>query len=102
MKMGVVADDITGSNDIGIMFAKADYLTHVYSFKEDSVSTEDLNAPDVLILDTNSRLDTPEVAYKKVFAATRQLQKAGCRQFHNKTCSVFDLLRLPRQHRGGV
>ena len=89
MKMGVVADDITGSNDIGIMFAKADYLTHVYSFKEDSVSTEDLNAPDVLILDTNSRLDTPEVAYNKVFAATRQLQKAGCRQFHNKTCSVF-------------
>ena len=92
MKMGVVADDITGSNDIGIMFAKSDYLTHIYSFEDASsfaVSKENLSAPDILILDTNSRLDPPQVAYDKVFAATRRLQQAGCRQFHNKTCSVF-------------
>ena len=93
MKMGVVADDVTGSNDIGIMFAKSDYLTHIYSFKEDASSfaarKEDMSAPDILILDTNSRLDPPDVAYRKVFAATRELQQAGCRQFHNKTCSVF-------------
>jgi uncharacterized protein YgbK (DUF1537 family) len=93
MKMGVVADDVTGSNDIGIMFAKSGYLTHVYSFKGDVPSFPEpknhLSAPDILILDTNSRLDSPEVAYRKVFAATRELQQAGCRQFHNKTCSVF-------------
>lgn len=89
MKMGVVADDVTGSNDIGIMFAKSDYLTHIFSFKEDVLSKEDLSTPDILILDTNSRLDPPDVAYRKVFAATRELQQAGCRQFHNKTCSVF-------------
>jgi uncharacterized protein YgbK (DUF1537 family) len=89
MKMGVVADDITGSNDIGIMFAKSDYLTHIYSFKENVFSKERLSVPDILILDTNSRLDPPDVAYNKVFTATRALQQAGCRQFHNKTCSVF-------------
>src|SRR5688572_22184279 len=93
MKMGVVADDVTGSNDIGIMFAKSDYLTHIYSFKEDAFSfaarKEDMGAPDILILDTNSRLDPPDVAYDKVFAATCELQQAGCRQFHKKTCSVF-------------
>lgn len=93
MKMGVVADDVTGSNDIGIMFAKSGYLTHIYSFKENAssfvVSKEDMSTPDVLILDTNSRLDAPEVAYRKVFAATHELQQVGCRQFHNKTCSVF-------------
>ena len=92
MKMGVVADDVTGSNDIGIMFAKSDYLTHIYSFEEASslsVPEEELSAPDIVILDTNSRLDPPEVAYRKVFVATRELQQAGCRQFHNKTCSVF-------------
>jgi uncharacterized protein YgbK (DUF1537 family) len=92
MKMGVVADDVTGSNDIGIMFAKSDYLTHIYSFEDASsfaVSKADLSAPDILILDTNSRLDSSQVAYDKVFAATRNLQEAGCRQFHNKTCSVF-------------
>lgn len=93
MKMGVVADDVTGSNDIGIMFAKSDYLTHVYSFKEGASSfaapNDDLDTPDILILDTNSRLELPQIAYNKVFAATRELQQAGCRQFHNKTCSVF-------------
>lgn len=92
MKMGVVADDVTGSNDIGIMFAKSDYLTHIYSFEHASsftVSEKDLSTPDIVILDTNSRLDPPQVAYDKVFAATRELQRAGCRQFHNKTCSVF-------------
>jgi uncharacterized protein YgbK (DUF1537 family) len=92
MKMGVVADDVTGSNDIGIMFAKSDYLTHIYSFEGSSpiaAPDDNLNASDILILDTNSRLDSPEVAYNKVFAATRKLQQAGCRQFHNKTCSVF-------------
>jgi uncharacterized protein YgbK (DUF1537 family) len=88
MKMGVVADDVTGSNDIGIMFAKSGYLTHVYSFKENTPK-EDLSAPDILILDTNSRLDPSDGAYRKVFAATLALQQAGCRQFHNKTCSVF-------------
>ncbi len=92
MKMGVVADDVTGSNDIGIMFAKSDYLTHIYSFEDASsfaVPEEELREPDIVILDTNSRLDSPEIAYRKVFAATRELQQAGCRQFHNKTCSVF-------------
>src|SRR5688572_12908803 len=93
MKMGVVADDVTGSNDIGIMFAKSGYLTHIYSFKDDAFSflsrKDNQNAPDILILDTNSRLDPPDVAYRKVLAATRELQQAGCRQFHNKTCSVF-------------
>jgi uncharacterized protein YgbK (DUF1537 family) len=92
MKMGVVADDVTGSNDIGIMFAKSDYLTHVYSFADASSFAgpkANLSTPDILILDTNSRLDPPEVAFNKVFAATRKLQQAGCRQFHNKTCSVF-------------
>ncbi|HSL29859.1 MAG TPA: four-carbon acid sugar kinase family protein [Anaerolineales bacterium] len=92
MRMGVVADDVTGSNDIGIMFAKSGYLTHVYSFEDAAsfaISTADLSAPDISILDTNSRLDAPEVAYDKVFAATRALQQAGCRQFYKKTCSVF-------------
>ena len=92
MRMGVVADDVTGSNDIGIMFAKSNYQTHIYAFEDAAsfaVPKADLRVPDILILDTNSRLDPPDVAYRKVFAATRELQEAGCLQFHNKTCSVF-------------
>ncbi|HKY54321.1 MAG TPA: four-carbon acid sugar kinase family protein, partial [Anaerolineales bacterium] len=98
------------------MFAKSGYLTHIYSFNRLSGlshrpggsapgnldenltagsgnpaerAKEEISTPDILILDTNSRLDPPEVAYRKVFAATRELRQAGCRQFHNKTCSVF-------------
>lgn len=90
MKMGVVADDVTGSNDIGIMFAKSGCLTHVFAYN--GIEEFTLGAQSdaqIVILDTNSRLDTANVAYEKVFEATRALQEAGCRQFHNKTCSVF-------------
>lgn len=92
MRMGVVADDVTGSNDIGSMFAKAHLLTYIYTY-EQSGDHRRLSAghqtPDICILDTNSRLVAPEVAYDKVFAATQELQAAGYRQFFNKTCSVF-------------
>lgn len=92
MIMGVVADDITGSNDIGSMFAKAGYLTHVYSYPGAGAYASmrrAVMAPDVAILDTNSRLDAPDVAYRRVYAATEELRAAGCTRFHNKTCSVF-------------
>ena len=91
MKMGVVADDITGANDIGIMFGRAGYLVHVYTYDPAAPfhHGEALSVPDVAILNTNSRLDPPRMAYDKVQAATRRLQAAGCRQFFNKTCSVF-------------
>ena len=92
MQMGVVADDITGSNDIGIMFAKGGYLTHVYTTAARGappLSAAALQTPHVAILDTNSRLDSAQEAYEKVFNATRTLQEAGCRRFYNKTCSVF-------------
>ena len=87
MIIGVVADDVTGANDIGSMFAKWGYLTHVYAHDH----FESLYRPeaDVCIIDTNSRLDASQVAYDKVFAATKALMRAGCQQFHNKTCSVF-------------
>jgi uncharacterized protein YgbK (DUF1537 family) len=90
--MGVVADDITGANDIGIMFALAGYETHVYTIGPDgrfSFDPHGAASPDICILDTNSRLDPPDLAYRKVFDATRLLVDAGVRRFHNKTCSVF-------------
>ncbi|HEX6289607.1 MAG TPA: four-carbon acid sugar kinase family protein [Herpetosiphonaceae bacterium] len=89
MKIGVVADDITGANDIGSMFAKAGYRVHVYLWDRFDSASLAGEQPDVCIIDTSSRLDAPDVAYGKVAAATQHLQQAGCRQFFNKTCSVF-------------
>jgi uncharacterized protein YgbK (DUF1537 family) len=87
MIIGVVADDVTGANDIGSMFAKRGYRADVYAYDH----FESLYRPeaDVCIIDTNSRLDASQIAYDKVFAATKALMQAGCQQFHNKTCSVF-------------
>jgi uncharacterized protein YgbK (DUF1537 family) len=86
--IGVVADDITGANDIGIMFAKQNYVTHVYPF-EPEAAVRVQGRPDVVVLDTDSRLDASAVAYDKAYRATKRLAEAGCRFFYNKTCSVF-------------
>ncbi|PYI53530.1 four-carbon acid sugar kinase family protein [Paenibacillus flagellatus] len=86
--IGVVADDITGANDIGIMFAKSNYVTHVYPF-EPGAAFRAQGGPDVVILDTDSRFDSAKTAYDKAYAATRQLADSGCTFFYNKTCSVF-------------
>jgi uncharacterized protein YgbK (DUF1537 family) len=90
--IGVLADDVTGANDIGIMFAKWGLQTHVYPYlgqESEAYLPEQGALPQVCILDTNSRLDTPQDAYCKVFSGTRWLYQSGFRQFFNKTCSVF-------------
>ncbi|QHW33671.1 four-carbon acid sugar kinase family protein [Paenibacillus rhizovicinus] len=87
--IGIVADDVTGANDIGIMYAKAGYKTHVYTYDPaEPLHMQSGERPDVIVLDTDSRFDAPETAYGKVFEATRELQRAGCTAFINKTCSV--------------
>ncbi|HHV94258.1 MAG TPA: four-carbon acid sugar kinase family protein [Firmicutes bacterium] len=89
--IGVVADDITGAHDIGSMFAKSGALVHVFSYEEE-LSAEDIRRwglPDVIVIDTDSRFDSPNAAYEKVFRAVRLLRVLGCRQFYKKTCSVF-------------
>jgi uncharacterized protein YgbK (DUF1537 family) len=85
--IGIVADDITGANDIGLMFAKSGYRVEVMS--HDSVSELNRVNADVIILDTNSRCDDPQIAYCKVTAATRRLLPLQCRLLIKKTCSVF-------------
>jgi len=90
--IGIVADDITGANDIGTMFAKAGYITHVYpyeSFHPAAGVSAGGERPDVVILDTASRLDPPRMAYEKVQDATSRLKAAGASLWINKTCSVF-------------
>ncbi|WP_077623223.1 four-carbon acid sugar kinase family protein [Sediminibacillus massiliensis] len=87
--IGVIADDITGSNDIGAMFSKSDYLVDIYSYHPSVGSQITGDKPDVLIFDTDSRLDNADTAYQKVYEATKDIQKAGANQFINKTCSVF-------------
>ncbi len=83
----VIADDVTGANDIGIMYAKAGLDTYVYSCKE---AKNLAHAPgDVLVIDTDSRFDSYEKAYQKVYDAVKTLPTEGVKQYIDKQCSVF-------------
>jgi uncharacterized protein YgbK (DUF1537 family) len=86
--MGVIADDSTGANDIGIMFALSNYRTCVYPASQGKNLPIHPAAP-VCILNTNSRLDSPELSYQKVYQAALDLRSIGCTRFYKKTCSVF-------------
>ncbi len=84
--IGVVADDTTGANDIGLMFRNNGYTVKIVTYETHMDLAADT---DVLIIDTDSRLDRREVSYAKVANATRALQQVGCTLYYNKTCSVF-------------
>lgn len=87
--IGIIADDITGANDIGTMFAKVDYRTYVYSYSPSmELDFSHVSLPDVLILDTDSRFDEPAKAYNKVYGAAKKLQELGCTHYFKKTCSA--------------
>ena len=83
--IGVVADDITGANDIGIMFGKRGYRAVVLSMDALDADYE----ADILVVDTDSRLDDRATAYDKTRQAAQRLLAAGCVKLFAKTCSVF-------------
>lgn len=90
-RIGVVADDVTGANDIGVMFKKGGFRSAV--FPQSFISLCDIRREseglDVIIIDTDSRFDAPETAASKVAKATALLQTLPCDVYFNKTCSVF-------------
>lgn len=83
----VIADDITGANDIGVMYAKAGLEAVVYSY--DKIGEDFVPEAQVTVIDTNSRFCPREEAYRRVFEITRKIGKQGAVQFVDKQCSVF-------------
>ena len=83
----VIADDITGANDIGIMYAKEGLDTAVYSYSMLDGSENIENT--VSIIDTNSRFLSADEAYRKVYDALKYFKGKGVKQYFNKQCSVF-------------
>ncbi|MCI8463035.1 MAG: four-carbon acid sugar kinase family protein [Lachnospiraceae bacterium] len=83
----VIADDITGANDIGVMYAKSGLDTVVYSL--DKLEEDFVPVHQVTVIDTNSRFCTPEEAYKRVYSITKRIGPRGAVQFIDKQCSVF-------------
>ena len=87
-RVGVVADDITGANDIGIMLAKNGYAVAVFPLAK-KPSAAEMAGLDAVIIDTDSRLDDGATAARKTEEACLLLQALPCDVYHSKTCSVF-------------
>lgn len=65
---GIIADDLTGAMDTGVQFSKIGLRTILHL---DPASVDDAEA---LVLDTESRDDSPDVAYEKAREAARWLK----------------------------
>lgn len=87
-RIGVVADDITGSNDIGVMLAKNGFRVTVLSLEDEPVPA-DFEGADALVINTGSRLDTAGDAADKSARAAAFLRDNDCDMIYTKTCSVF-------------
>jgi uncharacterized protein YgbK (DUF1537 family) len=71
LRIGVIADDLTGALDTGVQFRNWGLSVQVVPILEDVDIIEEQN--DVIVINTNSRYDIPQKAYNKVKEATEIL-----------------------------
>jgi uncharacterized protein YgbK (DUF1537 family) len=87
MRIGIIADDYTGSADTGVQFAKKGLKTTIV--QEPSRIRDAFTRSSVVVVDTESRSDSPKIAYEKVVTATIELQKIGCDLIYKKIDSTL-------------
>ena len=63
--IGIIADDLTGSGDVGLHFADRG-LDTVIQVEQDSVNAVKYRSCDVFIINTDTRYYEPQAAYEKV------------------------------------
>jgi len=86
-QFGVVADDFTGANDTGVQFKKYGMETIVLTDINNVNNV--MSIAEVIVIDTESRNDSPEVAYKKVREAARALKTAEIKLVYKKIDSTL-------------
>ena len=86
-KILVVADDLTGAVDTGAQFSRRNMRTMVITGHE-NLSTN-LKGCDVLVIDTESRFDTKEKAYKKAFITGSEARNENIKYFYKKIDSTM-------------
>ncbi|GAA0363284.1 four-carbon acid sugar kinase family protein [Bacillus horti] len=71
MKIGIIADDLTGANDSGVQLTRSGLNTSVrFDLKNANVQQDD-----AIVLDTDSRSISPEKAYTRVVEAAQFLKE---------------------------
>jgi 2-keto-3-deoxygluconate permease len=86
-KTVIIADDFTGSNDTGVQFAKKGLKSIVTTRMKHSRQL--MNEADVLVIDIESRFDSPEIAYKKAFEAGNILKYNNIHYIYKKLDSTM-------------
>jgi uncharacterized protein YgbK (DUF1537 family) len=87
IRLGVIADDLTGANDTGVQFARKGARTIVPLEWHDLASLE--RGADVLVLCTDSRALPKEVAAQRARVAAQALRKARAETIYKKIDSTF-------------
>ncbi|WP_096185842.1 four-carbon acid sugar kinase family protein [Evansella halocellulosilytica] len=86
MKIGIVADDLTGANATGVRLSKQG----IYA----ATMVQGANFPettnyDAIVIDTDSRYSTPEIAKKRTQQAMDHFKKWGAQLFSKRIDSTF-------------
>lgn len=83
LRLGMIADDLTGACDAAAPFAARGLRTLVWL-------SRDFDAPaDLLVVSTDSRADPPETARRKVRQARLALERRGASLFYKKLDSTL-------------
>jgi len=86
MKIGVVADDLTGALDTGVQFRGWGMSVAVQMVEGASAAAM---RAEVVVVDTESREDHPEEAYGKAFRATERLLSGSAEIIYKKVDSTL-------------
>lgn len=87
VKLGVIADDLTGANDTGVQYAKQGLETVVLM---DAKNLKEIGAKaDVVVINTESRLDDDKTAYLKVKKAAKILKEMKINAVYKKIDSTL-------------
>ncbi len=84
----IIADDLTGANDTGVQFAQQGISTLV-SIHHEIPLTNFTEYCEVLVMNTESRHVTPDVAYARVLKIAQQGVALGIPHFYKKTDSTL-------------
>jgi len=86
-KLLIVADDFTGANDTGVQFGRRQLRTMVITNKQNIAKS--LKECDVLVVDTESRFDDKETAYRKTYEIGKIGKAKNVRYYYKKLDSTF-------------
>ena len=87
MKIGVLADDLTGAFDTGVQYRNWGLSVEVFIGDVKDVSK--LDGVDVVVVDTESRGLKKEDAFLRVYRATEELTKIGVDRIYKKVDSTL-------------